>query len=77
MSTLRSQPADERGHYRMPVYESVQQAIDVGRSFKPLTETEKTALLNKTAQAAKNGQFELYKTSDHFDGTAHNPQWLG
>ena len=55
----------------------VQQAIDLGRSFKPLTETERAALLGKTAEVAKNGQFELYKTSTQFDGTAHNPQWLG
>ena len=55
----------------------VQQAIDLGRSFKPLTGPERAALLSKTAAAAKNGEFELYKTSDQFDGTAHNPKWLG
>lgn len=55
----------------------VQQAIDLGRNFKPLTEPERAALLRKTAEVAKNGQFELYKTSTQFDGTAHNPQWLG
>ena len=53
------------------------QALELGRSFKPLSEPEKTALLNKTAQSAKNGEFELYKTSTQFDGTTHNPQWLG
>jgi uncharacterized protein len=31
----------------------------------------------KTAKAAEGGQFELYKTSHHFDGTLANPQWLG
>jgi predicted aldo/keto reductase-like oxidoreductase len=55
----------------------VQQAIDLGRSFKPLTESERAALLGKTAEVGKNGQFELYKTSTQFDGTTHNPQWLG
>ena len=55
----------------------LQQAIDLGRSFKPLTESERAALLGKTAEVAKNGQFELYKTSTQFDGTTHNPQWLG
>ncbi len=55
----------------------VQQAIDLARSFKPLTGPERAALLSKTAEAAKNGEFELYKTSDQFDGTAHNPKWLG
>ena len=55
----------------------LQQAIDLGRSFKPLTESERAALLGKTAEVAKNGQFELYKTSTQVDGTTHNPQWLG
>jgi uncharacterized protein len=55
----------------------VQQAIDLGRNFNPLTETERAALLNKTAEVAKNGEFEKYKTTTQFDGTAHNPQWLG
>jgi len=55
----------------------LQQAIDLGRSFKPLTESERAALLGKTAEVAKNGQFEPYKTSTQFDGTTHNPQWLG
>ena len=55
----------------------LRQAIDLGRSFKPLTESERAALLGKTAEVAKNGQFELYKTSTQFDGTTHNPQWLG
>ena len=57
--------------------QDVQQAIDLGRSFKPLTESERAALLGKTAEVAKNGRFELYKTSTQFDGTTHNPQWLG
>ena len=35
------------------------------------------ALLAKTAKAAEAGQFELYKTTHHFDGTVANPQWLG
>jgi predicted aldo/keto reductase-like oxidoreductase len=55
----------------------VQQAIDLGRNFKPLTESERAALLSKTAEVAKNGEFEKYKTTPQFDGTAHNPQWLG
>jgi predicted aldo/keto reductase-like oxidoreductase len=55
----------------------LQQALEVGRNFKPLSATERTALLNRTAQAAKNGEFELYKTSHQFDGTYQNPQWLG
>ena len=57
--------------------ENVQQAIDAARSFKPLSTTEVAALLGRTEQAAREGQFEGYKTSSNFDGTAHNPQWRG
>jgi len=56
---------------------NVQQALDVARSFKPLSTTEVAALLAQTEQAARHGQFEGYKTTNNFDGTAHNPQWLG
>jgi predicted aldo/keto reductase-like oxidoreductase len=55
----------------------VQQALDLVRSFTPLSATESSALLVKTAKAARNGEFEGYKTTTNFDGTAHNPQWLG
>jgi uncharacterized protein len=55
----------------------LQQAIDVVKSFKPLSQTEVAALLEKSAQAARDGQFEGYKTTHSFDGTYMNPQWLG
>ncbi|HEY4931222.1 MAG TPA: aldo/keto reductase [Terriglobales bacterium] len=55
----------------------LQQALELGRNFQPLTESERAALLTKTAEVAKNGEFEKYKTSTMFDGTTHNPQWLG
>jgi predicted aldo/keto reductase-like oxidoreductase len=55
----------------------LQQAIDAARSFRPLGPTEVSSLLAKTAPAADKGEFERYKTSHDFDGTYHNPQWLG
>jgi predicted aldo/keto reductase-like oxidoreductase len=55
----------------------LQQAIDAARSFRPLSEEAVSKLLTKTAQAAQSGEYELYKTSHHFDGTYQNPQWLG
>ena len=30
-----------------------------------------------TAELAKQGAYELYKTSDRFDATEKNKQWLG
>lgn len=53
------------------------QAIEAARTFKPMTKEEVAALLGRTREAAADGQFELYKISQHFDGTARNPQWLG
>jgi predicted aldo/keto reductase-like oxidoreductase len=55
----------------------LQQALEAARSFKPMSSSEVSAILAKTAPAAKNGQFEQYKTTHNFDGTYHNPQWLG
>jgi hypothetical protein len=53
------------------------QAVDAARTFRRLSEQQVAALRQKTAAVAKAGRYELFKTSDHFDGTAHNPQWLG
>ncbi len=55
----------------------LEQALNAARSFRPLSETQASALLAKTATAAQSGQYEPYKTTHHFDGTYHNPQWLG
>ena len=57
--------------------ERLQQALTAARTFKPMSETQMAALLAKTAPAAKDGEYEKYKTSTNFDGTAQNPQWLG
>jgi len=55
----------------------LQQALEAVRSFQPMASSQVSALLAKTSKAAEAGQFELYKTSHHFDGTYANPQWLG
>jgi uncharacterized protein len=53
------------------------QAINAARNFSPLTEEEISSLLSKTEKAAKKEAYELYKTSDVFDSTEHNREWLG
>jgi predicted aldo/keto reductase-like oxidoreductase len=55
----------------------LQQALQAARTFQPMDSSEVVALLAKTAKAAQAGEFELYKTTHHFDGTVANPQWLG
>lgn len=57
--------------------EVLEQAFTAARSFHPLNHSEIAALLARTRQAASKGQYELFKTSDQFDSTAHNPSWLG
>jgi predicted aldo/keto reductase-like oxidoreductase len=55
----------------------LEQALKAARTFKPMTKTEVAAILAKTEQAAKEGKYEEYKVTHHFDGTYQNPQWLG
>jgi hypothetical protein len=58
----------------MPI---LRQALNAARQFRPLGEAQVAALLARTAQAAKKGEFERYKSSNLFDGTYHHPEWLG
>jgi len=55
----------------------LEQALDVGETFRPMSEAEVDALLAKTRTAAAHGDFELFKTTSIFDSTATNPAWLG
>jgi aryl-alcohol dehydrogenase-like predicted oxidoreductase len=55
----------------------LQQALDAARSYRPMSEEESAALLAKTKEAGSDGKFERYKTQTMYDGTDHNPQWLG
>jgi uncharacterized protein len=47
------------------------------KTFQALTEDQLETLLEKTAEAAADGRYEGFKTTNGFDGTAKNPQWLG
>jgi len=53
------------------------QALEAAKTFKPMSKEAVTRLLARTAAAAATGRFELFKTGNRYDGTAHNPQWLG
>src|ERR1700737_2710615 len=57
--------------------ERLDQALSVAREGKLLSEKEVNAVLARTAEAAKTGSVEKYKTSHHFDGTVQHPEWLG
>ena len=55
----------------------LQQALEAVGSFSPMSEEQRSALLAKTARAAHDGRYELYKTGTIFDATSQNPDWLG
>jgi uncharacterized protein len=57
--------------------QTLDQAFEAARTFKPLDQTQINSLLARTATAASEGKFELFKTTNHYDGTAANPKWLG
>jgi predicted aldo/keto reductase-like oxidoreductase len=57
--------------------EILNQALEVVRNFKPMSAAETKTLLAKTEKPALSGQYEAFKTTDRFDGTAQNPKWMG
>jgi predicted aldo/keto reductase-like oxidoreductase len=57
--------------------EVLEQALDVARTFHPMSAAHVQALLAKTKAAASQGEFELFKTTSIFDSTATHPDWLG
>jgi predicted aldo/keto reductase-like oxidoreductase len=57
--------------------EILKQAFEAATTFKPMSQEEVATLLAKTEKVAAHGEYELFKTSAHFDSTAHHPEWLG
>ena len=57
--------------------EILDQALEAVRTFRPLSEEDVRSVLARTAQAASSGEFEPFKTTSGFDGTAEHPEWLG
>lgn len=57
--------------------EILEQALNAAQSFHPLPAIEVEALLAKTAGAAREGRYELYKTTHKHDSTMEHPEWLG
>ena len=55
----------------------LQQALEAARSFSPMSEEQRSALLARTAKAAERGDYEPWKTGTAYDATSRNPRWLG
>ena len=56
---------------------ALDQAFRAASSFRPMDVVQEQRILQETETQAAEGRYELFKTTDHFDGTAHNPDWLG
>jgi len=57
--------------------EILNQAVETAGNFKQLSSQQVSAILAKSAKTAGRGEFELFKTTAHFDSTAKHPEWLG
>src|ERR1044072_4417653 len=57
--------------------EDLEQALTAARTFKPMSAEQVKSILDKTAEAASRGKYELFKTTSIYDGTAVHPEWLG
>jgi hypothetical protein len=57
--------------------EVLDQALDAAHTLEPVKREEVQALHAETADAARRGRFELFKTSDRDDRAARNPHWPG
>ena len=56
---------------------ALDQAFEAARTFKPLTQSQLSALLAKTRDAALSGKLETFKTTTQQDATARRPQLMG
>jgi uncharacterized protein len=52
----------------------LEQALAVGRNFKPMSADEQNALRKKVADVSGDGRHELFKTTKDFDGPHHRKQ---
>ena len=57
--------------------EILDQAVQAAVTFRPMTPEQVAGLVAKTREVAAHGEYELFKTSQHFDSTAKHPEWLG
>ncbi|HEX8523358.1 MAG TPA: aldo/keto reductase [Tepidisphaeraceae bacterium] len=57
--------------------ELIDQAFEAARTFKPMSEDQVAALLDRTRDAAAQGKFEPFKTSDHYHRSDDYKDWEG
>ena len=54
--------------------DQLRENVALARDFKPLPEAERTALVERVREVAGDGRFELFKSSQTFDGPHHRKQ---
>lgn len=54
--------------------EHLEAAIALGRGFTPMSESEQAALRDRVREVASDGRFELFKSTQMFDGGVHRRQ---
>jgi aryl-alcohol dehydrogenase-like predicted oxidoreductase len=54
--------------------DQLKQNVALARDFKPMRDAEKAALLDRVREVAGDGRFELFKSSQTFDGPHHRRQ---
>ncbi len=54
--------------------EDLKQDVGIGRGFQPMTDGERTALLERVREEAADGRHELFKSTQTFDGVHHRRQ---
>jgi predicted aldo/keto reductase-like oxidoreductase len=55
----------------------LEQAVEAATTYQNVTQQQISAILARTKSAAAKGEWELFKTSAHFDSTATHGEWLG
>ena len=54
--------------------QDLEQDLEVARHFQPMGELERTQLLASVAAEASDGRYELFKSTQAFDGPLHRAQ---
>ncbi len=54
----------------------LEQALSIALNFQPMPIADRESLLARTADAARGGKWEKFKTTHQFDGTVQNERWL-
>ena len=54
--------------------QQLRENVALARGFKPMSEPERTALVERVREMAGDGRFELFKSSQTFDGPHHRRQ---